>query len=809
MVYYAHISEGGRKQTVEAHLRSVASLTSEALSGIGLSSLGYLTGLVHDIGKYTTAFQSYLCRATAGEYVKRGSVNHTFAGTVFLWERFHGSTNSYGRLVCELMCCAAGSHHGLFDCLSPDGKSGFLQRLSKNRDELMYDEALQAFLSQCATESETDALFSAAVCEMQAAFPTITSFKISVLERMLTSALIDADRTDTAAFMSGKRETAPSLRSILPIAYRSVESAIGELQAKSEADEAIRKARGVISGLCLRFAEKPVGIYRLNVPTGAGKTAACLRYALASALHKENIRHIFYIAPLLTVLEQNADEIRRFVGERSWVLEHHSNVVFDRNRADELALYELLAERWDAPVIVTTLVQLLNTFFSSKTSCVRRMNALCNSILIIDEVQSLPIKTISLFNGVIDFLAKHCGTTVILCSATQPGLEDKCIGLRLDKAQDMVPFDHALWEPFKRVNVIDARTQFGMTEEELAMLAENKAKAFGSVLIICNTRKSAAKVYSAVKAAVDSSVCVKHLSASMCRMHRKQCLDELIGRLSSENGEATVCVSTQLIEAGVDISFGCVIRTLAGLDSIVQSAGRCNRHGELKRAGKAELGQLIIVNSRNENTSFLKEIKHAQNASTVLLDDYMHDPGRYDGELFGEKAVNAYYSQLYLETNAAADHSTEYPIHTENGVTTALALLSKNEKSQMLAPEEARRLKAIMHQAFKTVGDGFEVFDESSSAVIVPYDETAVDMINALCLCNSHTDMKRAEALIQQAKPYTVTVYDGMKRKLEEAGALLTCCDGSVITVNPTMAAFYDRELGLTIPEADGQAYII
>ncbi len=804
--YLAHISPDGRKQTVEEHLRSVAKLTSEMLSCIGLGSLGYLTGLLHDIGKLTSNFNRYICLAAAGEKVRRGSVNHTFAGVIFLWNRYHDKADPYERLVCELLCCAVGSHHELFDCLSPDGKSGFLHRLKKDRGELYYDEAEKEFLSRCASEEEINSLFSDAVREFKAAIPRIGCFGRSVLERLITSALIDADRTDTAAFMNGEQGSAPSLRSVLPAACISMETIIKNMQAGSNAVESIKKARSVISEECISFAEKPCGIYRLNVPTGAGKTAASFRYALSAALHKGNIRHIFYVAPLLTVLEQNADEIRRFVGDPSWVLEHHSNVVFDENETDELARYELLAERWDFPFIVTTMVQLLNTFFASKTTSIRRMCELCNSILIIDEVQSLPLKTLSLFNGTIDFLAKHCGTTVILCSATQPPLEDRSIRLKLGMIPDMVPFDKALWEPFRRADIIDARVINGLTAPELAALACEKAETYRSVLLICNTRKAAADIYRAVKDTADSSTAVRHLSASMCRMHRKHCLDELIERITTENGGKTICISTQLIEAGVDISFGCVIRTLAGLDSIVQAAGRCNRHGELKRDGNSIRGEVLIVNSRDENTAFLKDIKLAQDACAALLDDFRRCPEAYGSELFGKIAVNTYYSQLYMELNAASSGSTEYRINADGVSTTVYALLSKNEQSAEAADKETRELKAIMQQAFKTAGDAFEVFDESSRQVIVPYNEEAVRIICELSSERCASNMKRVKRLISEAKPYTVSVYDNALRRLENAGAILHCCDDSVLAVSPDISGIYDPETGLSTPQANGEA---
>lgn len=793
---------------MEEHLRAVASIASGTLSFIGLPELGYLLGLVHDLGKYTDKFDSYIRRAAAGEKVKRGSVNHTFAGVVFIWQRYHDSSDMYGKLLCELICCAIGSHHGLFDCVDPEGKSGFLHRLKKDRTEFEYDEAVERFLHFCAGYEEIDRLFANAKRELTALLPALEKrFYCFALERLLLSALIDADRADTARFMLNGEEKTEALGAVAEAAFSNLEKRINGFACIS----AVQKSRRAFSDMCLSFAERPGGVYKLALPTGAGKTLASLRYALAKAkLDPARVKRIFYVAPLLTVLEQNAEEIRESVGRPDWVLEHHSNVILDSENCDELARYELLAENWSAPIVVTTLVQLLNTLFSGKTTCIRRMQALCGAVIIIDEIQSLPIKTLSIFNGMINFLTKACGATVVLCSATQPELADESIALKLDFARnaDIVPFDGKLWAPFERTDIVDHRSKYGMDTDEIADLAVKQLSRINSVLLICNTRKSAADIYNSIKKTAPEGTEVIHLSAAMCQKHRFECLDRIKKAIDPASGKKVVCVSTQLIEAGVDISFGCVIRTIAGLDSIAQAAGRCNRHGELMIDGAPAHGKVMIIDNKNESITFLKEIEQAQQACSVLLDDFAGSPQSYDNSLLSTKAVSKYYSQLYLQINAASGSKTEYPVALETGPTTIYDLLSKNRASYSVSGAEVRGMKTILNQAFKTAGDQFEVFDENSSSVIVPYDGAAEEIINKLSSITAR-DLRAAKQLIEAAKPYTVTVYAGIRTRLEAAGALLHCCDGEVLAVNPGMREFYDEETGLTIPKTGGEAYVL
>ena len=396
MEYLAHIADDGREQTVGEHLRSAAEYASRALAPAGLCEAGYLCALLHDCGKYTELFDRYI--HSNGE-MRRGSVNHTFSGVRLIMERCHNEPPASTRdIFGELLAYAVGAHHGEFDIADEDGKNGFFHRMKK--DDIGYEEAVRNYTELCADTEELDRRFKAACDEATPIFDRITdiaadnsevSFYVGMLSRLLLSAVIEGDRRDTAEFMSGvkrKDDEIPDWNELLD----SVEKKILDLPANTP----VNVARRNISEQCRLAAEAGSGVYRLNVPTGAGKTLSALRYALAHAA-KNGMRRVIFTSPLLSILDQNAEVIREFVGDDSLILEHHSNVVRDSADGEALDKYELLAENWSAPIIITTMVQLLNTLFSDKTSCIRRFQALCGSVIVIDEVQTGIGRTGSLF----------------------------------------------------------------------------------------------------------------------------------------------------------------------------------------------------------------------------------------------------------------------------------------------------------------------------------------------------------------------------------------------------------------------------
>ena len=309
-----------------------------------------------------------------------------------------------------------------------------------------------------------------------------------------------------------------------------------------------------------------------------------MRYVVHYAKRFEKSR-IIYVAPFNSILEQNAAVFRRFLPDDTEILEHYGDVIDDDTR------FRYYAENWSAPVIATSMVQFFNTLFLGKISSVRRMRGLLHAVIIIDEVQSVPVECVTLFDLAVNFLAEICGCTVVLCSATQPTLSEEIKHPLLLSAKDeLVENRLAYTEAFG-----------GYTYAQTADFAMEKAEAAKSVLLIVNTKEAAKTIYALLKERLPKDVTIVHLSTQMCPSHRKSVLAALKKHL--DKGDRTVCVSTQLIEAGVDISFETVIRSLAGLDSIIQSAGRCNRNRE------TALGQVYVIRIADENISRIQAIK--------------------------------------------------------------------------------------------------------------------------------------------------------------------------------------------------------
>ena len=373
-MYPAHIRETGERQTVREHCRNTAALAATALRPLGLEKSAYLAGLLHDAGKNKQEYEDYLLEAAAGGSVVRGSVNHTFAGVRFLLDRWHCGEGdlSYSDVTAELLAFAIGSHHGLFDCVDPQQHSGFFHRQTK--EGIFYDESRQGFLAEVADEEELEHLFRDAVREMApmldrlAALSTQaddneadreTAFYIGLLARMLLSAVIEGDRTDTAAFMDDLKPPSfpEDMRPIWAGRLAFMEKKLAAFPRKTPID----LVRHTISDTCAAGAARPGGVYRLNVPTGGGKTLASLRFALTHAA-KWNCSRIIFTAPLLSILDQNAQVIRDYIGDDTLILEHHSNLAEPKETPERLQELELLTASWSAPIIITTLVQLLMAF---------------------------------------------------------------------------------------------------------------------------------------------------------------------------------------------------------------------------------------------------------------------------------------------------------------------------------------------------------------------------------------------------------------------------------------------------------------
>lgn len=791
-MYPAHIRKVDDKkyvQTVEEHCRGVSEIAAELLSDIGLEKTAYLAGMVHDLGKFSENFKNYIEKAADGEKVQRGSVNHTFAGVRFLLEKHSDEQLSgFSDIILEILAYAVGAHHGLFDCVDDNNNNGFTKRIQK--EGIDYFNAAQEFLKICCSEQDIEDLLKQSEKEFLPVFNEIEkladnadakiqntqiTFYIGFLARLILSAIIEADRSDTAQFMNGYSEkTVKNISEIWINCIKNVEQKLSTMPL----DKPINKTRAQISALCAETGNLESGIYRLNLPTGAGKTLTSLRYSLHHAL-AHNKKRIIFTMPLLSIIEQNAGIIHDYIGNEELILEHHSNIV-ETDENDELDKRELLVESWDVPIIITTMVQMLNTLFAGKTANIRRMQALCNSIIVIDEVQTVPDKMLSLFNLALNFLAKICNATIILCSATQPCFEKTMYPL--DKSvKDLITLTKEQETVFKRVRL---EYKGEMDCEELADFAAGILEENNSLLLVCNTKNEAAVMFNLLCSKI-KDVKAFHISAGMCTAHRKETIKEMQEALENKQ-QKVLCVSTQVIEAGVDVSFARVIRLLAGMDNIVQATGRENRNREFDG-----LAPGYIVRLKGEVLKGLSEIEAAKNAAANLLVKYKNSPKIYDNDLMSEKAINEYYECLYGNVNDGY-----HDFYIESVRDSILNLMSCNENVDSGKIPEYN--KYFMHQALKTAGGLFTVFDESSIDIIVPYDR-GKEIIQKIFAVGDK-DYEKLKAVLKEAKLYTVSLFKYQKIKLEEQGALIFVPSAGVYILQD---GYYDELTGLNLNQSE------
>ena len=528
-------------------------------------------------------------------------MDHSTAGAQWVYRelRKFGAEQGIGELFGQMLGLCIASHHGegLIDCLDGEGNPKWIERFNKT-DELTHlaeceqnaDEVVQQKAHELAGENLIRNLLKAVkpILSDSTTNDKIKEFYLGCLTRFLFSCLIDADRINSSDF---EREAQKEVRRLTEkpdwqMAIEQVEAKLAGFQNRYPIDEIRRR----ISSDCLKRAVDPQGIYTLTVPTGGGKTLASLRYALHHA-QKHNLDRIIYIIPYTSIIDQNAQVVREILGE-DWVLEHHSNLEPEKQSWQD----KLLCENWDKPIVFTTMVQFLDAWFGGGTRGARHIHPMTNSVLIFDEIQTLPVKCVHLFCNVLNWLTKFGKSTAVLCTATQPLLgelglqnfpEDKRGAitarglLRLpENAEIMGKYQDLdkLFADLSRVEIRFNEKSGGWNVEEAGTFLLEQFQTTPSCLFIVNTKKWAQELYQYCQRQNVPSEALFHLSTYQCAAHRKAIFDTIKARL--KNGKPVICISTQLIEAGVDISMACVIRALGGLDSIAQAAGRCNRHGE-------------------------------------------------------------------------------------------------------------------------------------------------------------------------------------------------------------------------------------
>ncbi len=788
MPYIAHFRESDRKiHELRDHLFCVARLCEKYGSRIGVGKLAYLAGLLHDMGKYGQGFQDYICSKMPWnlQSEKAHKIDHGKIGALYLYETYHSSGSSLERAASEILSMVICYHHGgLEDFITPDLRLPLLKRFDIHPAEIDYHQCVKRFFEDACPEEETRILFKEACKEVGFVWKCFKEHKspetffFHLLIKQVYSILIDSDRYDTYLFAENIEEKLPDdIQQLWKLYINRLDQKLEDMRRKAATTEQGKKIKDLrlqVSETCYCAAKRDRGVYLLTVPTGGGKTLASLRFALEHARLKD-MEKIIYILPYTTIIEQNAQVVREALDCDDQLLEHHSNVVHT-----EHGQYKLLTQRWDCSIIFTTMVQFLNTFFESGTSSMRRLHHLNRAILIFDEIQTLPIKCISLFNNTVNYLHRINQCTIVLSSATQPNLAETGRPIVLSQQPHIIENPLELFAGFKRMNVVPRFKEGGYTSETLKDLVMDLSVKEKSILIVLNTKQSAEDVFLSLKEACGEITTLYLLSTNLCPAHRKKIISELRSKL--EKHERVICVSTQLIEAGVDISFDTVIRSLAGLDSIAQASGRGNRHGE------NAIKETIIVNMRDESLTKLPEITLGQKYTRLVLDKYQNDPERYSHDLLSPPAILEYYKNYYQdgEINIQMDYRLD-----EKGSTLYEMLGSSKKIAQAYSDSYGKAVPVVFLHMFRTAANEFKVIEENTRSVLVPYG--GGEIIISQLISNGTLSEKLKH--LKEAQQYTVNIFEHQYWKLMDVGALAPSpVEGLIILKD----GFYDDELGVT-----------
>ncbi len=763
MVYLAR-----KGQKLYTHLKNTACLARHFAEVFGFGATAHYAGMLHDFGKYTYTYQDYLIRRIKGEGARRGEVIHAFQGVKYALDTLRDP------LVSDIIGSTILAHHGGLSDTITNAERTLLKKINDREIDINYGEALEAFvneigdgekegwsLSGCppklTEEIEKEVLGFCNVCANK---NLNLHFMLHLATKVLFSCLVDADRCDAAGIKPD--DTAPDWAHLADL----LESHLAGFFAVTPLD----KIRGEISQQCTKAGKRIQGTYTLSVPTGGGKTLSSLRFAIEHA-KEHNLKRIIYVIPYLSILDQTALQLWEVFKEEddSLILEHHSNIELPE-KDDENELRRLLVSRWDSPIIMTTMVQFLETIYSNKASMLRKFHNMSEAVLVFDEIQSLPVKCTHLFNDAINFLSTFGKSTALLCTATQPHLDKMERPIHLSECPTLVQIPDENKKVFNRV-YIKNKAQEQMSHKQIADLAKEQLDVGKSTLVIMNTKKDALAVYSHCdfsKPDVDKAF----LTTDLCPEHRLAVLERL--RCNLENKRLTLCVSTQLIEAGVDISFGCVIRANAGLDSIVQAAGRCNRNNEIPETPQS----VFIIDVMNENISQLPDIEEGKRETLRILREVP------ESDLLSEDTMALFYKYISYRRKDKMDYNID------KGNYSIYNCLSNNPLDiQAYKDRHCAESYIGLPAAFETAARAFAVIDKGQSGIVVPYG----DAMELVCEFGKSFDPTQKTRLLKHLQRYTVNVYPHTLEKLRGSGAIAAVEDAFYL-LSPD---WYNNDQGL------------
>jgi CRISPR-associated endonuclease/helicase Cas3 len=710
---------------------------------------GYIAGLWHDLGKFPYEWQRYLAsKADVHGDEATGRMDHSTAGAV------HAASHApYGVLLAYAI---AGHHAGLADGTRLRDRLQKIELFEKSRGSAMEQEfPLEGMIPQPPFKKQVGSKANA--------------FALGFLARMIFSCLVDADFLATEAFMGASRaECRPHWpENTLARMEAAVEAHIAEKE-EGAASSAVNRQRRRVREACLEAAEREPGLFSLTVPTGGGKTLSSLAFALRHA-RRHGLERVIYVIPYTSIIEQNAAEFRDIFSELSReigaevVLEHHSNLDPER----ETLANRLMAENWDAPLVVTTNVQFFESLFAAKTSRCRKLHRIARSVVIFDEAQSLPVSLLSPCLSAMKALVRDFGSTLVLCTATQPALgrrESFPIGFEEQEVREIIPGRDELFTALRRTRVesLGARS-------DAELVAHFEEQRSDSALFIVNLRKHARALYERL---CDRSGAF-HLSAQMCPEHRSEVLGEIRRRLVA--GDPVVLVSTRVVEAGVDVSFPLLYRAEGGLDSLAQAAGRCNRHGEMiDEDGLPKLGRVFSFTSRDfPLPPVLKDMREGASAAGQLVEKHRDD-------LLGINAIEEYF-QLHYWQRGQQTNGWDQPPGNHPGILSFFDLGTSGDD-------------VFFGLGFASAAEAFRLIDSPMKPVVIPWKKSGEVLWQRLRACErvlrnpSHADFRLAQRL-------TVQIPLPAWESLRDEGQLHLFADGALpMLVNGRL---YDDQLGL------------
>lgn len=771
----AHI-DGSRGHSLREHLASVAGLASEFSSKFDASAWGHLAGLWHDLGKYRGGFQTYIRQANGVDAHIEGRVGgrdktHSAAGALWAQEHLQSIAEKHGAAAARVLSYLIAGHHAGLD----NWFGGLNDRLNSTDARREFAEAVEA-------QPPGDILRPGCPSPALAAMPVDDRDgrppgAFALWTRMLFSCLVDADFLDTERFFDGvvtdARQGFPSLGALNDLLDRHLADKLNALRAQGEDDSPVNRFRADVLRQCREKAAFAPGVFTLTVPTGGGKTLSSLAFALRHVV-AHGKRRVIYAIPYTSIIEQTAKIFRDIVGDDN-VVEHHSNV--ESGDSEETHRSRLACENWDAPLVVTTNVQLFESLLARKTSRCRKLHNIVGSVIVLDEAQLLPVEFLQPILDVLGLLVRDYGVTVLFCTATQPALTKRdsfdpthrMRGFDESKVTEIIDDVPSLYAGLKRVRVysppnLDSPQNWAAIGKEIAR--------HDAVLVIVNRRKDAADLYRLLSS--DHAEGLYHLSALMCAQHRTEILARVRCALDQRRalgmkGQTAYpvrVVSTQLVEAGVDLDFPVVYRAMAGLDSIAQAAGRCNREGRL------DTGTMHVFIPPTQPPPGL--LRQAAIECTVLWKQLPADADPIDLALFP-----SYFRRLYSQDL---------------------------DKKRIC---EALRVGRDGDVRFRDAAEWFRLIDDKDGVpVVIRYagDGDASQV-------NARIGMLEAEGphrwLMRKLQRYTVTIYRHDAERLLRQGDIRCAerCPGLYIQASDVL---YDNRLGLLTDGAPGDpaAYV-